>query len=212
MKIRNSWFAGVLLAIAVGAVPAQAAYVVDTGLPDTSQPSTSLRYGSSGIQFHAASFSLAYATNISSIETYLEAIYPVNGQATFSLTPDGATPGTPFFSQTFQTTQGTGWMGLTGLDLDLAAGTYWLILTTDGSYGLGIFRFPSSPLPRYLVTHTGTPEGDGFSWGDASTKAYRIGGVSAVPEPASWALMIGGFALVGASMRRSRRSTRVAFA
>ncbi len=33
---------------------------------------------------------------------------------------------------------------------------------------------------------------------------------SAVPEPASWVMMIGGFGMVGASMRR--RKTRVAFA
>lgn len=32
---------------------------------------------------------------------------------------------------------------------------------------------------------------------------------AAVPEPATWALMIGGFALVGASMRRSRRVAHV---
>jgi hypothetical protein len=36
-------------------------------------------------------------------------------------------------------------------------------------------------------------------------------GVNAVPEPASWALMIGGFGLVGAAMRR-RTSAKVAFA
>jgi len=35
--------------------------------------------------------------------------------------------------------------------------------------------------------------------------------VAAVPEPASWAMMIGGFAMVGLGLRR-RRSTRVVFA
>ncbi len=33
---------------------------------------------------------------------------------------------------------------------------------------------------------------------------------AAVPEPATWALMIGGFALAGAAMRRQRNGTRVA--
>jgi len=34
----------------------------------------------------------------------------------------------------------------------------------------------------------------------------------AVPEPASWALMIGGFGLAGAAMRRRRSTVRVAYA
>jgi hypothetical protein len=33
----------------------------------------------------------------------------------------------------------------------------------------------------------------------------------AVPEPASWAMMIGGLAIVGAAMRRRRRTTAVSF-
>ena len=36
--------------------------------------------------------------------------------------------------------------------------------------------------------------------------------VAAVPEPASWALMIGGVGLVGGAMRRRRATVRVAFA
>ena len=35
--------------------------------------------------------------------------------------------------------------------------------------------------------------------------AYSTTGFSAVPEPASWALMIGGFALTGAALRQRRR-------
>lgn len=34
---------------------------------------------------------------------------------------------------------------------------------------------------------------------------------ASVPEPATWAMMIGGFGLVGASLRRQRRSTSVSF-
>ena len=35
--------------------------------------------------------------------------------------------------------------------------------------------------------------------------------ISAVPEPASWAMMIGGFALAGSAMRRQRRRVSVSF-
>ncbi|NNM77059.1 PEP-CTERM sorting domain-containing protein [Sphingomonas sp. ID1715] len=47
-----------------------------------------------------------------------------------------------------------------------------------------------------------------------SLSQVRLGGVSAlavVPEPASWAMMLGGFGLLGASMRRRQR-TRVTYA
>jgi hypothetical protein len=40
----------------------------------------------------------------------------------------------------------------------------------------------------------------------------RVYAVAAVPEPASWALMIGGFGMVGAGLRRRRAKTTVRFA
>ena len=65
----------------------------------------------------------------------------------------------------------------------------------------------------------------GFSTSDTAGKTYEgvflsIGNISysltdgAVPEPASWAMMIGGMGMVGAAMRRrkSKVSTKEAFA
>ena len=51
--------------------------------------------------------------------------------------------------------------------------------------------------------------------GEIHLGAYSGGNleVSAVPEPASWAMMIGGFSLVGGAMRRRRVvAARVAYA
>jgi hypothetical protein len=42
--------------------------------------------------------------------------------------------------------------------------------------------------------------------GKVITSAQALAGLGAVPEPATWALMIGGFGLVGTSLRRQRRS------
>jgi hypothetical protein len=56
-----------------------------------------------------------------------------------------------------------------------------------------------------ILSFTMTRFPDGF---DDGTIAVTLG--SAVPEPASWALMIGGLGLVGMTMRR--RSTTVSFA
>ena len=92
----------------------------------------------------------------------------------------------------------------------LAAGTYWLsvigidnpddnesigVLASDASGGAAVgvnpggdLGFPVTPFP------TGT------------TAGYAVYGVAGVPEPASWALMIVGFGVVGAGLRsRGRR-------
>lgn len=41
---------------------------------------------------------------------------------------------------------------------------------------------------------------------------FQIGNLGAVPEPAAWAMMIAGFGMIGAAMRRRRTAVRVAFA
>lgn len=57
----------------------------------------------------------------------------------------------------------------------------------------------------FTVTDTGPPS--------ALLVSGLAGSALAVPEPAQWALMLGGFGLVGATMRRSRRqSMRVTYA
>lgn len=42
--------------------------------------------------------------------------------------------------------------------------------------------------------------------------AVNFGVAAAVPEPATWAMMIGGFGMVGGAMRSSRRQAKVAYA
>lgn len=44
----------------------------------------------------------------------------------------------------------------------------------------------------------------GDSYGSNRLGSISVGGVSAVPEPATWAMMIAGFGLIGAAMRRRR--------
>lgn len=73
-------------------------------------------------------------------------------------------------------------------------------------------------------------DSDGFStvqfWGDGSGEYLVIGGTvryalldegslpppGAVPEPASWAMMIAGFGMIGGAMRRRKTTTSVSFA
>ena len=53
---------------------------------------------------------------------------------------------------------------------------------------------------------------DGLWQSGLLTIQYDGGTQPAVPEPASWMMMIGGLGLVGAAMRRSRASAKVSFA
>jgi hypothetical protein len=52
----------------------------------------------------------------------------------------------------------------------------------------------------------------GTSGGNASYAGTLAFAVSAIPEPATWAMMVGGFGLVGNAMRRRRSEGRISLA
>jgi hypothetical protein len=71
-----------------------------------------------------------------------------------------------------------------------------------------IGSFDPNANDTYRVTLTVT----GLDGGSRSLSAYaQVGtGAGAVPEPASWAMMLGGFGLVGGAMRRRKAAVRFA--
>ena len=63
------------------------------------------------------------------------------------------------------------------------------------------------------ATLTAIQPTSGPLWSTANNLTLGTAAVAAVPEPASWAMMIGGFGIVGGSLRRKRKiTTRVQFA
>jgi hypothetical protein len=91
---------------------------------------------------------------------------------------------------------------------------------TDTTNGVGVRYFDSNGLGARSVisypgsiTFTGTTalaagqqlgaiiDANGFYGGDTTALTFSVG---VVPEPAQWALMIGGFGVVGGAMRRRR--------
>jgi len=119
--------------------------------------------------------------------------------------------------------------GVNTFDFGLTQGT---ALTGTNSYfgfrtmGLGVvsYGYQSSTLPGTFATSPGSPgvgstivfdpayqspdTGNGLNF-----RAYSINATTgAVPEPATWGMMIAGFGMMGAAMRTRRRSTKVSFA
>ena len=85
--------------------------------------------------------------------------------------------------------------------------TYNVIFTNNGQDGLTDSASFSGLLAagKYELSITG------YSYGKASGFSGHIVS-SAVPEPASWAMMIGGVGFVGGAMRRRSISAKIAFA
>ena len=102
--------------------------------------------------------------------------------------------------------------------IDLNPGATYLVDVNTGLFWNATF-FNAGPVPNQRVEFT-APTGSALSPGD--TFQIRVGfitplsvdryswsaswdnGFNPVPEPATWALMIGGFALAGAALRRRR--------
>jgi len=125
----------------------------------------------------------------------------------FSTSPDYAITGTASLTAG-SVIPNTGW-GLYDVrkyrasitPVTLAAGTYWFALqngaTTNNDYAYwDINNGPSTAYENVL--------GNVAGWvGPTSSTSFTL--LSSAPEPASWAMMLGGFGLVGAAMRHRRK-------
>ena len=107
--------------------------------------------------------------------------------ATISFGVDGVSPGSPYF---FNHASNAALSGSPQDGADNAMSYYF-------HDGLG-------------ATYDGVFDSNGNGWDKSSDINVRVFGTAAVPEPATWGLMIAGFGLVGGAMRRRR--TGVAFA
>jgi len=80
------------------------------------------------------------------------------------------------------------------------------------SSGLFELEFlPNTPVlaGTQTITVNGLSRGNGSYSGSL---AFLGAGASAIPEPATWAMMIGGFGMVGGAVRSARRKTKVTYA
>ena len=204
--MKNSIFAATAL-LALTSSPAMAAFVVDTGTPENGE----LNFILDPSQSLAGFFTLGAATTVTAVEGYINSA--AGNGLTITLYSNGAVPAaanaqfTAFFLTAATQVQGA-WQGFFGLNWELAAGNYWLGFASTGSDGM--FTGAPNPLSNYAYTS----EGNWFEQPTNQTLGIRVTGVAgiggAVPEPASWAMMIAGFGLVGGMMRR--RVAKVSYA
>ena len=197
--------------LAAGPVHAQT-YVVDTG-PGGASGGTTL----SEDQWLAAKFTLTQAETITSIEgwmVYLNSLFslPVDvviyGDAgldvpdtgdlryedSFTVLPSGFAPG---------------WNGVTGISLDLPAGTYWVAFEVTVPSVIGSGAMPptaAQELPDYAFS----PSAGGWTGNDAFNLGIRLGNGAAQQVPmfgaGRWALGAALLALGSARVLRPPRS------
>ncbi|HVW69897.1 MAG TPA: hypothetical protein VHB68_13040 [Steroidobacteraceae bacterium] len=124
---------GGLAAVSLAPLGAQAAYLLDTGIPSGSGLPVVLDSN----DYAAAEFSLSAGQTITSIQAYVTAGIDTSGDTfTISLYSDGSlggrNPTSVYSGQATYTADG--WNGLTGLDITgLTAGNYWVALEVNGS-------------------------------------------------------------------------------
>ena len=188
----------------LAAAPASAATVVDTGPGSATSPLlVGPQLGTYG------QFTLTQSMRISGIQFFGTITNP--GTGLFNLSFGGANqPGIFIFTQTmtFGSAAGPGWHGLTDLDLELGPGTYWVGFASGGD-AFAAQHYGSAPNPLGNESYY-TPTG-GYTDVDSANLAWRITSfASTVPEPATWAMMIFGFGLVGTTLRRQRNADSAA--
>ncbi|WP_293901331.1 PEPxxWA-CTERM sorting domain-containing protein [Phenylobacterium sp.] len=193
-----------LFSAAVVASPASANFAVDTGMPLANDIQLSKSQSLAGY------FTLASALEVSSVEGFISGLDSVG---TITIYSDAAVPAASntLFSANFAILSSAGaWQGVFGQKWKLAAGSYWVGFSNSGN-GNFMKGFAPTPLPQYAFS-----TGSSWTLDDPSSAASAIGVridgnryVAAVPEPASWTMMIAGFGAIGGVLRTRRRKAEV---
>lgn len=206
-------FTGILAALSLlcAGAPAYASVVVDTG-PGLS-PSGLILRGEPDIldwtqSWWAGKFTLTEATTVSSVEAWMSVHTGGMMRSGIYKASAGLPSHSPLYSIDYMLDGaccGSAWRGAYDLSWSLAAGDYWLTFEPplDSEFQGSLRMHPADPLPLYAMNIRGQWEYDPYGRDGRDTFGVRI---SAVPEPATWAMMIMGFGLTGAALRRARET------
>lgn len=199
------------------ATPVHAADIIDTGQP------TGGLIGSPAVDatnWIAERFTLAGGAQVAATSVYLLSLdaTDVGNAFTLAIYPNNASnlPALDFnqsnqnrlFSTPVVYTGSGGWSGATGLNWTLAPGSYWFAIEVDGGYSS-----PLLPVSFGLQVPGGAPRmAEALAYYQGTAAGYTASGlgpadtfglqVSAVPEPASALLLLGGLGVAGVAARR----------
>jgi hypothetical protein len=120
--------------------------------------------------------------------------YPINGTAAVT---DGAVVGTGFGYYDLR------WDSFSTGNVNLGPGTYYLVLQNAVTAGGNPAFWDINNGPSVAYENSIGPVQDNLFPG-SNASSFQIIGTSGAPEPAEWALMLGGFGLAGAALRRRR--------
>lgn len=209
-----------VVAVAAAALlcsPATAATLVDTGTPTGQGGSNGWILASN--QTLAGLFTLAAATTVTSVEGFIRNFSGVAANGTISIFTGGVDPANSAlqYSAGFTIAE-TGisagaWQGVFGQSWALAAGQHWVVFTSDGQLNTMTY-LPPNPLAQHAnapqLSGPWTQRGSAFGLGvritnDAAPIIVTPPVPGAVPEPATWAMLLLGFGAIGGAMRSQRR-------
>lgn len=188
------------------AVPASAATIVDTGIGRSGGRPVDARTTLLG------QFSLTGATRIEGIETYGRVV--TSGSALYSIYSSvNNAPGALLYSASTMLSSSNvlGYSGIGGLAFDLLAGTYFVGFGQGNSAFTAYVR-QNAPNPLGIE---GSFKPKGYVATNDVNLSWRLTGqaiTGGVPEPTTWAMMLGGIALVGGAARYRRGKRTVRFA
>jgi hypothetical protein len=193
-------------ALAVTATPASAAIVI-TASPGAVQPPENVLTNTSmtGLTVMGATNQTNAMVSVRSTETLTTTTS--NGQSRF-LATDGSfdagsiflTGGGTFTSAEFNLFSALA--GTTSVEISINGGPVQTFALGGGENFFGISATGGDTITSIAFDTNGS--------GVSDLRQLRLGGVAAaVPEPGTWALMLLGFGVVGASMRRRRRTTHL---
>ncbi|MGI4878086.1 MAG: PEPxxWA-CTERM sorting domain-containing protein [Janthinobacterium lividum] len=165
--------------------------------------------------FMGATFTLGRTTSITGIGgefggypggSIFGAIVPLSARGAFPAGASTALAGISLGHVVFAVTGGTQDL-VVPLALTLGAGTYGVIFGSGQFGATGYAGLGYGNTPSHTPTMFRSLFSDGWaSFDDAGVRITVEGATAAVPEPAAWALMLTGFGLTGAALRRRPRT------
>ncbi|WP_243453769.1 PEPxxWA-CTERM sorting domain-containing protein [Sandaracinobacteroides saxicola] len=199
--------AALALLLAVATAPATATTLLQGSVLDTGTTGllsdTALSYSLSGDQWIAGRFVLAAPMRVGGVQGLIQNNGSVGDtlHAVIRLPDAQGLPGAIVHSARFAVTNEyeADWEGPESIRWTLGAGSYWLAFEVHGgdSFTGGMPDTALTPLGNYSFSYAGN-----YYRYPALNSGMRLLAASAVPEPASWAMMIAGFGLVGLALRR----------